>query len=146
MRCVKLRNFLGFCLTWTVGYDMKVIFRQLQANKLFLIVYLRKERLLFNILPKSQNRHLTLPTPIFRSSSKQPEGTSDSFRGGRSQIMSKSRNFKGVQDIIMTLAIKRKLTKFIHPSSRTHQLTQTCKARAHCQQYVHLNTVLCSLL
>ena len=23
--------------------------------------------------------------------------------------------------------------------------TQTCKARVHCQQYVHLNTVLCSL-
>jgi len=85
MRCVKLRNFLGFCLTWIVGYDMKVIFRQLQANKLSFWWYIYgKERLLFNILPKSQNRYLTPPTPIFRSSSKQPEGTANSFCGGRS--------------------------------------------------------------
>ena len=90
LKVVRETSLLSWFLSYLdsrVWYE-KVIFRQLQTNKLSFWWYIYgKERLLLNILPKSQNRYLTPPTSIFRSSSKQPEGTSDSFRGGRSQYV-----------------------------------------------------------
>ena len=59
---------------------------------------------------------------------------------------------KGVQDTVHQQSItygpissrKRQYHK-IDTTTLPPPFTQTCKARVHCQQYVHLNTVLCSL-
>ena len=72
MLCVKFSNFPGFCLTWIVAYDMK---------KSFLDNFWRINCLSDGIFTEA---------PIFRSSSKQPQGTSDSFRGERSHLSAAS--------------------------------------------------------
>ena len=50
------------------------------------MVYLQKRKTAFQHFAKISKSTPDTPTPIFRSSSKQPEGTSDSFCGGRSHL------------------------------------------------------------
>ena len=103
------------------------------------MVYLRKRKTAFQYFVKSQNRYPTPPTPIFRSSSKQPMGTSDSFHGGWSHI-TPLKMLGGTFLRLIQLIFLSSICYF--KSCKDMQLLESCKLLRSCEPTIRLHALI----